>query len=448
MDLVGRLIDVRASRPLFVPPRDGLIDELLLPPPEAGSPIDSLLARVEEAALAGWDKTDGGDLAYIPNGALYSGVLGALLAAGSHAFTGQAGEAPAMVAIEEGVIRWMADLVGLPAEAGGILLSGGSLANQTAIATARARLGDDPSDGTLYVSERVHHSVLKAARLAGVAEARIRVIGADTNYRLDAASLRAAIDTDRARGLRPFLVVGVAGSTDTGAVDPLEDIADIAADSGAWFHVDAAYGGFFALTTRGRARFTGIERADSVTLDAHKGLFLPYGIGALLVRDRAALRAAHAGSGAYLRDVAATDELPHYFQLGPELTRPTRGLAVWVPLQLHGVAAFRSTLDRMLDLAELAATRLEAIDGIDVVGRPELSVVAFRATGGDAATDRILDAINGSGRFHVSSTTLDGQATIRLAFLNPSSTREHVEGVVDLIRAASGEASGEASREA
>jgi aromatic-L-amino-acid decarboxylase len=339
--------------------------------------------------------------------------------------------------MEESVIRWMADLVGLPAEAGGILLSGGSLANQTAIATARARLGDGPADGTMYVSERVHHSVVKAAHLAGVAEDRIRVVSADDAFRMDVASLSTTIDADRAQGLRPFLVVGVAGSTDTGAVDPLGAIADVAASAGAWFHVDAAYGGFFAVTARGRARFAGIERADSVTLDAHKGLFLPYGIGALLVRDRAPLRAAHAGSGAYLRDVAATDELPHYFQLGPELTRPTRGLAVWLPLHLHGVAAFREALDRMLDLAELAVERLDAIDGTEVVSAPELSVVAFRATAGDAATDRILGAINGSGRFHVSSTTLDGRAVIRLAFLNPSTTREHVEGVVELIRTAS-----------
>lgn len=407
------------------------------PPPEVGIPLPELLGQVEEAALAGWNKTDGGDLAYIPNGALYSGVLSSMLAAGSHAFTGQAGEAPAMVAMEESVIRWMTDLVGLPADAGGILLSGGSLANQTAIATARARLGDDAADGTMYVSERVHHSVVKAARLAGVSEARIRVVGADDGHRLDRASLTAMIDADQAKGLRPFLIVGVAGSTDTGAVDPLGPIADIAASAGAWFHVDAAYGGFFALTARGRARFSGIERADSVTLDAHKGLFLPYGIGALLVRDRAALRAAHAGSGAYLRDVAATDELPHYFQLGPELTRPTRGLAVWFPLHLHGVAAFREALDRMLDLASAAAEELATIPGIEVVAPPELSVVAFRATGGDVATDHILRTINGSGRFHVSSTTLDGHAAIRLAFLNPSTTRVHVEGVIGLVRQAS-----------
>lgn len=444
--LVGRLIDARRSRPIFVPPRDGLIDEMRQPPPEDGAPVDELLGRLEEAALAGWNKTDGGDLAYIPNGALYSGVLAVMIAAGSHGYTGSAVEAPALVAIEESVIRWIADLLGLPAEAGGILLSGGSLANQTAIVTARARLGGDPGNGTgadpaastMYVSERVHHSVVKAARLAGVPDERIRVVPADAAHRLDVPALVAAIGRDRAAGLRPFLVVAVAGSTDTGAVDPLGAIADVAADAGAWLHVDAAYGGFFALTARGRERFAGIERADSVSLDAHKGLFLPYGVGALIVRDRAALVEAHAGHGAYLRDVPAMEGLPHYFQMSPELTRPTRGLAVWLPLQLHGVGAFRDALDRMLDLAELAAARLEATNGVELVARPELSIVAFRATDGDAATDRIQAALNGSGRFHVSSTTLGGRAVIRLAFLNPATTERHVEDAVALIGRAAG----------
>ena len=334
-----------------------------------------------------------------------------MLAAGSHAFTGQAGEAPAMVAMEESVIRWMADLVGLPADAGGILLSGGSLANQTAIVTARARLGDDPSDGTMYVSERVHHSVVKAAHLAGVL--RVPDPGRRRGWRLSTGRRLAVGDDRRGPGRWPATVPHRRRRRKHGhgRRRPARQPSPTSRrGAGAWFHVDAAYGGFFALTDRGRARFTGIERADSVTLDAHKGLFLPYGIGALLVRDRAPLRAAHAGSGAYLRDVAATGELPHYFQLGPELTRPTRGLAVWLPLHLHGIAAFRDALDQMLDLAELAADGLAAIPGIDVVAPPELSVVVFRATAGDVASDHILRAINGSGRFHVSSTTLDGHA--------------------------------------
>ena len=440
--LVSRLIEARRSRSIFVPPRDGLIEEMRQPPSEDGAPTAELLVRLEEAALAGWNKTDGGDLAYIPNGALYSGVLAIMVAAGAHGYTGSAVEAPALVAIEESVIRWMADLLGLPAGAGGILLSGGSLANQAAIVTARARFGDGasdtPGDGTMYVSERVHHSVVKAARLAGVPDDRIRIVPADASYRLDVAGLSTAIARDRAAGLRPFLVVAVAGSTDTGAVDPLGAIADVAADAGAWLHVDAAYGGFFAMTERGQERFAGIERADSVTLDAHKGLFLPYGVGALIVRDPVTLIEAHAGHGAYLRDVPATDGLPHYFQMSPELTRPTRGLAVWLPLQLHGVGAFREALDRMLDLAELAAALLDATDGVEIVARPELSIVAFRAVQGDEATDRIQRALNTSGRFHVSSTTLDDRAVIRLAFLNPASTQRHVEDVVDLIGRAAG----------
>ena len=159
----------------------------------------------------------------------------------------------------------------------------------------------------------------------------------------------------------------MAGTTDTGSIDPLDELADVAADAGAWFHVDAAYGGFFALTDRGRARLRGIERADSVTVDAHKGLFLPYGVGAILVRDPDDLVAAHEGTGAYFRGLPTTDGLPHYCQRGPELTRPTRGPLLWFPLQLHGTAAFAAELDRMLDLAAFAHARLAAMPGI-VVG--------------------------------------------------------------------------------
>ena len=157
----------------------------------------------------------------------------------------------------------------------------------------------------------------------------------------------------------------------------------MAAGAGAWFHVDAAYGGFFALTERGRERLRGIERADSVTVDAHKGLFLPYGVGALLVRDPDDLVTAHEGAGAYFRGLPTTDGLPHYCQRGPELTRPTRGPLLWFPLQLHGTAAFAPELDRMLDLAAFAHARLAAMPGIVVAPAPELSIVAFRAAAGD-----------------------------------------------------------------
>lgn len=443
MDAVGaleRLAGVRAAGPVHTPVDAALIDLARRPPPEVGSASTDILDQFVRFAAGGWDKSADGVFAFIPNGALDAGPIAALLAAGAHTFTGTSFEAPAMVAMEEGVLCWMADVLGLPRGAGGLLLSGGSLANQTAIVTARARSGatDDPptEDGlTMYVSERVHHSVTKAADLVGIPATAVRRVGTDAAGRMNAGALADLLEADVADGHRPFLVVGVAGTTDTGSIDPLEELADLAARVGAWFHVDAAYGGFFALTERGRHRLRGIERADSVTLDAHKGLFLPYGVGALLVRDPDDLVAAHEGAGAYFRGLPVTDGLPHYCQRGPELTRPTRGPLLWFPLQLHGTAAFTSELDRMLDLAALAYGRLAGMPGLVVGPAPELSIVAFRAAAGDDATDDIVTALHATGRFQVSTTTLDGRATIRFAFLSPRTTPERVVEALDLVAA-------------
>jgi aromatic-L-amino-acid decarboxylase len=428
-----QLAEVRASGPLHRPAEAGLLDLARMAPPDAGSDQADVLERYVRLSAAGWDKAADGAFAYIPNGALDTGVVAALLAAGAHAFTGTSFEAPALVAMEEGVLHWIAGVLGMPPGAGGLLLSGGSLANQTAIVAARARTLSGSTDITMYVSERVHHSVTKAAMLVGVPEAAMRTVRTDDRGRMSAEALEALLAADMAAGRRPFLVVGVAGTTDTGSIDPLERLAEIAARAGAWFHVDAAYGGFFALTARGRTCLRGIERADSVTVDAHKGLFLPYGVGALLVRDPSDLVTAHEGSGAYFRALPTIEGLPHYCQRGPELTRPARGLLLWFPLQLHGTAAFAAELDRMLDLAGLAHARLSMMPGVVGGPPPELSTVTFRAAAGDEATDAVVRALHGTGRFQVSTTTLDGRATIRFTFLSPRTTRERVEEALEVV---------------
>jgi aromatic-L-amino-acid/L-tryptophan decarboxylase len=442
-----QLADLRADGSILSPADEELLELAAADPAPEGADVADLLASFVRFAAAGWDKSSDGVFAYVPNGALDSGAIAALLAAGAHTFTGTSFEAPAMVAMEEGLLRWIGDVLGMPASAGGLLLSGGSLANQTAIVTARARAARTPTTGdppdmtalpgptnlTMYVSARVHHSVTKAAELAGIPPAAVRTVPVDAAGRMDASALDMLLAEDEAAGCRPFLVVGVAGTTDSGAVDPLERLAEAAHRTGAWFHVDAAYGGFFALTARGRERLRGIGLADSVTVDAHKGLFLPYGVGALLVRDPAALVAAHEGSGAYFRGLPSIEGLPHYCQRGPELTRPTRGPLLWFPLQLHGTQAFVAELDRMLDLAALAYERLSGMAGVVVGAPPELSIVAFRAAGGDAATDAIVEALHGTGRFQVSTTVLDGRATIRFAFLSPRTSQARVLEALDLV---------------
>jgi aromatic-L-amino-acid decarboxylase len=331
----------------------------------------------------------------------------------------------------------MAHVLGMPLATEGLLLSGGSLANQTAIVSARDRGDFAPDRSVAYLSERAHHALRKAMHLCGIPRECIRSIRATSLGRIDMAALHEQVECDRALGRHPWLLVGVAGSTDTGSIDPLDELAALASLHGAWFHVDAAYGGMFALTQRGAARLRGIDAADSVVVNAHKGLFLPYGVAGVLVRRAGALARAHLGEGAYMRDVpAGMPGLPNYFERGPELTRPFRGLLVWLPLHLHGVASFRQALDRSLDLAQQAATRLRLIPGIDVLHEPELSIVAFSAAEGDAATQRILTAINESGELRVSSTTLQGRIAIRLAFLHPRTCEAHIDAVEHLVRRA------------
>jgi aromatic-L-amino-acid/L-tryptophan decarboxylase len=427
----------RLAQPIRQPVDDARIDAMLAPPPEAGvEDLSALLDTLFAVAGDGWSKAHGGDLSFIPNGGLYSGTLAALVAAGLHRYTGAALETPALIALEEGVLRWWARLLGLPEGSEGVMLSGGSLANQTAIACARAQ-GFDPARSTAYLSQRAHHSLRKGLRLSGVPMESVREVPTDSATRFDIDALRATIRRDQAEGRRPWLIVGTAGSTDTGAIDDLVRLAEVARESGAWFHVDAAYGGFFVLTERGARRLHGIGLADSITVDAHKGLFLPYGISAVLVRHPGALERAHQGTGAYQQDLPRAPRVPHYYLRGPELTRPARGVLAWLPLHLHGVGQFRAALDRCLDLAEESARQLATMPGIECLGAPVLSVVAFRATAGNAATQAIHDAINASGRFHVSSTTLDGRITTRFAFLHLRTSAADLEELLRIVREAS-----------
>lgn len=425
------------DKPASWPPIDpALVERLGEAPGESGVALEQLFNKLDAALATGIDTSSGKFLSYIPSGGIYTAALGRLLGAIVNRYTGGTHGAPGLIAIEHGVVTWMCGLFGLPATSSGVLLSGGSTANLTATVAARARLGADFSSGVVYTSERAHHSVTKAAVIAGIHPDRIRRVPADSELRLDMAQLRQTINADIAAGLQPMLISLSAGTTDTGTIDPLDAGAAVADETGAWLHVDAAYGGFFVLTDRGADRLRGIERADSITLDAHKSLFLPFGVGGLLVRDESALLGALDGRGAYMQDVPAHGTVPNYFAMSPELTRPARGLETWLALQLHGIAPFRDALDRMLDLAAWATAELRTIDGIRVIAEPELSIVAFHSESGDAATQHIAKHMIDSGDVHVSSTTVDGNFMIRLAFLSQRTEHDVAVRAVELVREA------------
>jgi aromatic-L-amino-acid decarboxylase len=349
-------------------------------------------------------------------------------------YTGVARPAPALVQLEASVLRWLCDVFELPAGSQGVLTPGGSISTLSALVAARtAELGEQFLDGTLYVSDEVHHSVSKSARIAGLPADAVRVVPSDDGLRLDPEALRKAVVRDREAGHRPFLVVASAGTINTGVVDPLEAIADVAEQEGLWLHVDGAYGGFFQLTERGREALRGIERADTITLDPHKGLFLPYGTGCLLARDGAALRHAHEAVAHYLPQ--PSDELPDFSAYSPELTRDFRGLRLWLPLHLHGVETFVTALDEKLDVARFVHQQLSAIAELEVPWAPDLSLVAFRLRdGSDTDTEQLMERLHASGRVWLSSAPIRGRTYLRVCVLSHRSRPERISELVDLVR--------------
>ena len=427
------------------------------PLPSAGAPFEEILDLLfDRAAPKSLNTAGPGYLAYIPGGGLFASAVADLIGDSLNRYVGVFAAAPALAQLEADVVSWFAGLVGLPATAGGFLTSGGSRANLSAVVTARReRLPADFLRGTLYASEQTHHSVAKAALLAGFPPERVRRVDTDTAFRLRPDHLEGQIEEDRRQGLIPFLVAANAGTTNSGAVDPLPEIADVAAREGLWLHVDAAYGGFFLLTGRGRRTLRGIERADSVTLDPHKGLFLPYGTGALVVRDAATLRRAHSLAADYMPPIQDEPDLVDFCELSPELSRPFRGLRVWLPFKLYGAAAFTAALDEKLDLTCWATEELRQMPGIEILAEPQLSIVAFRAVPSgvhsdaglsdadlDALNQDFLDRINARKRVYLTATRLGGRFALRLCILSFRTHRDRMEACLADIRAALAEIGG------
>ena len=415
---------------------EALLASFREPVPEAGRALPGLLERLGPAIAKSYNTAGPGYLAYIPGGGVYSSALADFIATATNRYVGVTAAAPALAQIEETSVAWLCTLMGLPAAARGILTSGGSLSNFSALVTAREeRLDEDFQEATIYLSEETHHCVAKAARLAGFPRSSLRTLPTDARFRLVPQALEAAIREDRTQGRRPFLVVVNVGTTNTGAVDPLPEIVGIAREHGLWVHADAAYGGFFRLAPGGEALLRGIEDCDSITLDPHKGLFLPYGLGALLVRDGGALARAHRESASYVQDVTDEGSLG-FADLSPELSRDFRGLRLWLPLMLHGVAAFRKQLVEKLALARWAYEQLAADPRFELLDEPQLSVVAFRLRAPEEKAERLgpelLRRVNARRRVFLSSTRMGGRYVLRLCVL---SFRTHEDRVREAIQA-------------
>jgi aromatic-L-amino-acid decarboxylase len=403
-----------------------LVAGLEEPLPEKGVPFERLLktlfGRVIPHSL---NTASPGYLAYIPGGGLFHAAVADLIANATNRYVGVWLAGPGLVQLETNVIRWCCAMAGLPKDAGGVLTSGGSLANLTALTAARhARLPPRFQDGVLYVSDQVHHSVVKAARVVGILPDHVREIPTDAAFKMRVDLLRDAIAQDRGAGRLPFCVVGNGGTTNTGAVDDLPALGALCAREKLWFHVDAAYGGFFALTRRGKTALAGLEHADSITLDPHKGLFLPYGTGCLLVRDVAQLKAAHQVTAAYMPPSQQDAGHWDFADLSVELSRDWRGLRVWLPIKMHGAKVFRAALDEKLDLARELAQRLATLPDVEVV-EPTLSLLAFRlvppglaAEDVDSLNRKLLGAINARQHVLLTGTVAQGKFWLRVCVLS------------------------------
>ncbi len=418
---------------------------LIEPLPQRGEAYESLLDFLfNEAIPRSFNAAGPGYLAYVPGGGLFHSAVADLIADAVNRYVGVCAAAPALVQLESNVVRWFCEIIGLPRGSGGVLTSGGSLANFTSIVAARkAMLPDDFLRGTLYCSEQIHHSFQKAANLAGFPYANVRELPVDATFRIRVEALEEAIARDRANGFTPFLIAGSAGTTGTGAVDDLEALARIARRENLWFHVDGAYGALFALTDRGRATLRGIEQADSVILDPHKTLFLPFGTGAVLVRDARTLHRAHSLHAEYLPKMQQEDELVDFCEISPELSRDFRGLRVWLPLKMFGITPFREQLDEKLDLTTYAVDALRSIEGIEIVAEPQLTIAAFRLVreGADlnALNRELLDRINAKKRVMLTPTTLDGKFVIRICIVSHRTHRDRIDMLIADVRSAVGE---------
>ncbi len=400
--------------------------------------LDELGAKVDHPGI---NTASGGHLGYIPGGGLYSSALGDFLAAVTNRYAGVHYTSPGAVNMERRLIRWMADMVGYPDSAGGYLASGGSIANLTAIITAREARGLKAaqfSKSVVYVTEQTHHCIDRALRIAGMGEAIQRQLPVDENFRMKTDQLEQAIQQDLQAGRVPWLIVGSAGTTDTGAVDPLKKQGEIAARHGLWFHVDAAYGGFFMLTGEVDSLFAGIELSDSVVLDPHKGLFLPYGIGAVIVKQEKLMAAAYSYEASYMQDIQDQQTVLSPADTSPELSKHFRGLRMWLPLKLHGVSAFRSALKEKLRLAQHAHQRLTEMPGFETGTEPDLSVVLFRfhpqGADPDACTKKLHQLMLDDGQIYLSSTRIDGKYMLRLAVLSVRTHLSTIDLALELLQ--------------
>src|SRR4051794_17376828 len=440
---VAGLAAAGCGRVLVSPPSASAVHARLGGPlPGEGEPLDEVLAACD-AVLAAGRRTAPAFFGYVHSPAAPVGVVADLLASAADQNVTSWRSAPAAVHVERLTLRWRGELVGFDGDAAGLMVGGGSAANLTALLAAlRTRAAPDTDRRRLvvYVSEEGHFSVAKAAGALGLAVRRLPV---DAAWRLDLAALRDAVAADAGAGLSPLCVVASAGTTATGAVDPLDGAADVAAEHGLWLHVDGAYGAPAAAVPAQRERFRGIERADSLAVDAHKWLYVPVDCSALLVHDVATtVRAFGAAAGEYVRVVEAEDdEAFAFWDHGLELSRRFRALKLWMTLRHYGARRLTEAIEHDIAMAAHLGALIERSGDFELLSPPRLSICTFRhvpATVGaedlDAHNERLLAALQRDGRIYLSNAVIGGHFALRACVTNFRTTSADIDRTLDVLR--------------
>jgi glutamate/tyrosine decarboxylase-like PLP-dependent enzyme len=409
------------------------------PPPEEPEGVSQIFPPLKEQLFSNMLHVDHPRFfAFVPGPNNFVSVMADALAAGFNTFTGTwfAGSGPAQAELI--VIDWLRQICGLPEGSGGLFVSGGSMANLTGLAAGRHdKLGDDLTDAVAYIGEQCHSSVARALRVLGVAKDNIRAIPSAANFRMSVDALNEAIKVDRESGQRPFCVVANAGTTNTGAVDPLPEISEVCKREDLWFHVDGAYGAPAILTDKGAELLAGLELADSLSLDPHKWLFQSFETGCVLVRDRAKLLRMFQVMPEYLRDTEGVSDEVNFGNYGVQLTRSFRALKLWLSIRAFGLASFRRAIERGMEIAETAERELAATDGWEIVTPAQLAVVTFRfsppglsSQAVDGLQGRIVEAMLADGYALATSTVLAGRPVLRFCTINPRTTDEEIRETV------------------
>ena len=402
-------------------------------------PFSKLLETyTKEVVEKGIVASSGGHVGYIPGGGIFTSALADYIVDITNEYAGIHYGSPGAVTLENELVNWLKSLFKFPENAVGNLASGGSIANLTALTAARDKhqiKNEKITKSVVYLSPQVHHCIHKALRIIGLEDVIVRHVDLNKHHKIDTEKLEHLIKTDLNSGLNPFLIVASSGTTDTGAVDPLNTLGDISKKYNLWLHIDGAYGGFFILVDSKKELFKGIEKADSLVIDPHKSLFLPYGLGAVLIKDKSAVYHSNHYFANYMQD-AFNEAIVNPADVSPELTKHFRGLRLWLPLQLHGIAPFKAALEEKLLLTTYFRKLLTA-SGFEIGPKPDLSVSYFwypsQSINQNTFNKKLLEYIHDDGTVFLSSTVLDDKFVIRIAILSFRTKKETIDKAMIMI---------------